>query len=138
VLKIFFISLIVILSNSFPVYSGEVGAEAVENNDIVTKEELAIPYKKSENYYSENSIPGFILLVFLVLIAVSLYFVKNGNRLNLSKISQDSEIKIVDVKRLNTKTTAFLIEVRNEEIMVFQSGDHVDIVKLAEKSNEST
>lgn len=93
----------------------------------------AIPFKPDKGAMAGV---GTSIVVFLLLfagIAWLLFYLKKQQILKIGEIYKDDAIKVVGVKRLSTKTTAFVIEANGHEVLIVQNNNKTSLLQLNKK-----
>jgi flagellar biogenesis protein FliO len=93
----------------------------------------AIPFKRAEDSASASSL-WRVVLGFGVVVAVGIgavYVLKRYVPASIGSVAKNgARIDVLEIRRVTTRMTLFLIRVDGETILMAQSGDRVEVVPL--------
>ncbi len=93
----------------------------------------AIPFKPDKGAMAGAGTSIFVFLLIFAGLAWLLFYLKKQQILKIGEVYKDDAIKVIGVKRLNTKTTAFVIEANGNEVLIVQTNNKNSLLQLNKK-----
>ncbi|MCW8932946.1 MAG: flagellar biosynthetic protein FliO [Gammaproteobacteria bacterium] len=107
------------------------------NEENVVKNSSEIPYKQDKSLLVKTGATISVFIVVLILSGLLLFYLNKKKILNLSPESGERNINVLESKRLNSKTIIYLVEVKGKEVLLIQTGNSVDTIRLDSTHDEN-
>ncbi len=91
-----------------------------------------IPYKKDFSVPDRSIFIILSLVILLITASVVLYYLKKNKLISIKGASGNDDILIVETKRLSTKSIAYLLKVKDSDILLVQSDTSINMICLGE------
>jgi len=106
---------------TIPVFAAESEASASRGN---------IPFKEDRSIFVDAGLSIGVLVAFVVISGLAFWYLRKHNIGQFANMDKQKYIEIVEIKRLSTKSTAFLLKVKDTEVLVVQNADSVHSIQL--------
>jgi len=89
-----------------------------------------IPFKEDRSIFVDAGLSIGVLIAFIVIVVLALWYLRKHNIGQFANMDKQKYIEIVEIKRLSTKSMAFLLKVKDAEVLVVQNADSVHSIQL--------
>ena len=98
--------------------------------DDVAVVKQTIPFKADQGAMAGSGVSIFVFMFLFISIALILLYLKKHRILKIGDDYKEGAIKVLGAKRLNTKTTAFVVDANGTEVLIVQAGDKTSLLQL--------
>lgn len=96
----------------------------------------SIPFKTSQTPFEEYGTRFTLAMVFLLIVyGCAIYLIRRKNPQFGKRIKKTSRINVVEYKKLNSRTSLYVVEFNQRQLLIGQSGDSLTCLSDASSDN---
>lgn len=90
----------------------------------------AIPFKEDRSIFVDAGLSIGSVIIFIIIVGLALWYLRKHNIGQFANMDKPKNIEIVEIRRLSTKSMAFLLKVNGADVFVVQNSDSVHSIQL--------